>query len=101
MSNASGTIEPGVPDRDTRLNLFESAISGTGNGVVITAPDGSILYVNPAFTKITGFSRDHAIGKNMRILQSGRQSQSFYEAMWLSLKARDSWSGSIWNRRSR
>ena len=100
MSKASGSIVPGLPDRDTRLNVFESAISGTGNGVVITAPDGSILYVNPAFTKITGYSRDHVIGKNMRILQSGYQSQSFYEAMWLSLRAQDSWSGSIWNRRN-
>ncbi len=99
MSNTSITIEPGLPDRDTRLGLFESVISGTRNGIVITTPDGSILYVNPAFMEITGYSRDHVIGKNMRILQSGRQSQSFYEAMWLSLRAQDSWSGSIWNRR--
>ena len=99
MSNASVTIEPGLPDRDVRLSLFESVISGTRNGIVITTPDGSILYVNPAFMEITGYSRDHVIGKNMRILQSGRQSQSFYEAMWLCLRAHDSWSGSIWNRR--
>jgi diguanylate cyclase (GGDEF)-like protein/PAS domain S-box-containing protein len=99
MSNTSVTIEPGLPDRDTRLRLFESVISGTRNGIVITTPDGSILYVNPAFMEITGYSRDHVIGKNMRILQSGRQSQSFYEAMWLSLRAQDSWSGSVWNRR--
>ena len=99
MSNESVTIEPGLPDRDLRLNLFESVISGTRNGIVITTPDGSILYVNPAFMEITGYSRDHVIGKNMRILQSGRQSQSFYEAMWVSLRAQDNWSGSIWNRR--
>ena len=100
MSNASTAIEPGLPDRDVRLSLFESAVNGTRNGIVITTADGSILYVNPAFTEITGYSRDHVIGKNMRILQSGRQSQSFYEAMWVSLRAQDSWSGSVWNRRS-
>jgi len=100
MLNASSRLEPGLPDRDTRLNLFESAITGTRNGVVITSPDGSVLYVNPGFTEITGYSRDHVIGKNMRFLQSGRQSQSFYEAMWLSLRTHDSWSGSVWNRRS-
>ena len=99
MSNANGALEFGLPHRDTRLQLFESAISGTRNGVVITTPDGAILYVNPAFTEITGYSRDHVIGKNMRILQSGRQSQSFYEAMWLSIRTHDSWSGTIWNRR--
>lgn len=100
MSNANGTLELGLPNRDTRLELFEAAITGTSNGIVITTPDGSILYVNPAFTEITGYSRDHVMGKNMRILQSGRQSQSFYEGMWLSLRAQDSWSGSVWNRRS-
>jgi two-component system CheB/CheR fusion protein len=100
MLNVGGNIAPGLPDRDTRLRLFESVITGTRNGIVITSPDGSILYVNPGFTEITGYSRDHVIGKNMRILQSGRQSQSFYEAMWLSLRAHDSWSGSVWNRRS-
>ncbi len=99
MSNASAAIQPGLPDRDVRLSLFESAVNGTRNGIVITTADGSILYVNPAFTEITGYSRDHAIGKNMRILQSGRQSQSFYEAMWVSLRAQDSWSGSVWNGR--
>ena len=100
MSDVSGSIEPGLPDRDTRLSLFESVITGTRNGIVITSLDGSILYVNPGFSEITGYSRDHVIGKNMRILQSGRQSQSFYEAMWLSLRTHDSWSGSVWNRRS-
>jgi diguanylate cyclase (GGDEF)-like protein/PAS domain S-box-containing protein len=92
-------LEPGLPDRNSRLNVFESAINHTRNGVVITTPDGSILFVNPAFTKITGYNRDHVIGKNMRILQSGRQSKSFYEAMWQSLLIQDSWSGTIWNRR--
>ena len=100
MSKASVTMDLGLPDRDTRLSLFESAINGTRNGIVITTTDGTVLYVNPAFTEITGYSRDHVIGKNMRILQSGRQSQSFYEGMWLSLRSQDSWSGSVWNRRS-
>ncbi len=99
MIPSSHVIEPGLPDRDTRLNLFASAITETRNGVVITSPDGSILFVNPAFSEITGYTRDHVIGNNMRILQSGRQSKSFYEAMWLSLRTHDSWSGAIWNRR--
>jgi diguanylate cyclase (GGDEF)-like protein/PAS domain S-box-containing protein len=99
MPHSNDSIGLGLPDRETRLSLFESAITGTRNGVVITTPDGAILYVNPAFTEITGYSRDHVIGKNLRILQSGRQSRSFYEAMWLSLRAQDNWSGSIWNRR--
>jgi diguanylate cyclase (GGDEF)-like protein/PAS domain S-box-containing protein len=93
------TIEPGLPDRDTRLGVFETVVTDTKNGVVVTMPDGHVVFVNPAFTEITGYSRDHVIGKNMRILQSGRQSQSFYEAMWETLRAQGAWSGSIWNRR--
>lgn len=92
-------FEPGLPDRDSRLKIFESVITDTNNGVVITSPDGHVVFVNPAFTAITGYSRDHVIGKNMRILQSGRQSQSFYEAMWLTLRKQGAWSGTIWNRR--
>lgn len=99
MLSSSLVIEPGLPDRTTRLNVFESAINHTKNGVVITGSDGSILFVNPAFTAVTGYNRDHVIGKNMRILQSGRQSKSFYKAMWQSLLTQDSWSGTIWNRR--
>lgn len=99
MLSSTLAIEPGLPDRDARLSVFESVINHTRNGLVITAADGSILFVNPAFTDITGYSRDHVIGKNMRILQSGRQSKSFYEAMWRSLLTRDCWAGTIWNRR--
>lgn len=99
MLSSTLAIEPGLPDGTTRQSIFEAAIGHTKNGVVITTPDGSIVFVNPAFTGITGYSRDHVIGKNMRLLQSGRQSKSFYEAMWQSLLTRDSWSGTIWNRR--
>lgn len=99
MLSATDVVEAGLPHRSTRLSIFEAAIAGTKNGVVITTPDGAIVFVNPAFTEITGYSRDQVIGKNMRILQSGRQSRSFYEAMWLSLRTHDCWSGAIWNRR--
>ena len=99
MFSKPRALEPGLPDRDTRLDVFESIISVTQNGVVVTTPDGHAVYVNPAFTEITGYSRDHVIGKNMRLLQSGRQSQSFYEAMWQALLTEGRWAGTIWNRR--
>jgi diguanylate cyclase (GGDEF)-like protein/PAS domain S-box-containing protein len=99
MLKKDQVIAPGLPDRDTRLGVFESVVTDTKNGVVVTTPDGHAVFVNPAFTEITGYSRDHVIGKNMRILQSGRQSQSFYEAMWQTLRAQGNWSGTIWNRR--
>ena len=58
-----------------------------------------ILRANNAFTKITGYSAEEVIGKNPRILSSGRQDASFYAAMWGSINSTGSWEGEIWNRR--
>jgi len=58
-----------------------------------------ILFVNPGFQRLTGFSAAEAIGKTPRILQSGRQSQEFYAAMWRTIQETGQWHGEIWNRR--
>jgi diguanylate cyclase (GGDEF)-like protein/PAS domain S-box-containing protein len=69
------------------------------NGVVITDPKGVILRVNPAFTRLTGYSAEEAIGQSMALLKSGRQDRLFYQRMWDSLKAKGYWQGEIWNKR--
>lgn len=58
-----------------------------------------ILKVNNAFTQITGFSADEAVGKTPAILKSGRQDAVFYQSMWDSLSQSHYWFGEIWNRR--
>jgi PAS domain S-box-containing protein len=58
-----------------------------------------ILNINNTFSQITGYSREDAIGKNPRILQSGMQSPEFYADMWQALLTEDYWSGEVWNRR--
>jgi diguanylate cyclase (GGDEF)-like protein/PAS domain S-box-containing protein len=75
--------------------VFDNALEG----ISITDASGTIVNVNPAFSRITGYSRDEAIGQNPRILKSGRQSPAFYDAIRSSLVEVGHWSGEIWNRR--
>jgi len=75
--------------------MFESSYAG----MVITDPDGNILSVNGAFTRITGYSPEEALGKNPRILASGRHDQEYFRLMWHEILTNDQWVGEIWNRR--
>lgn len=68
-------------------------------GMLITDADGLILRVNRAFSNITGYAAKEVIGKNTRILSSGRQDANFYAAMWKSINETGAWEGEIWNRR--
>jgi PAS domain S-box-containing protein len=76
-----------------------TAIEQAAEGVVITDTDGIIQYVNPAFSAITGYSRNEALGQNPRILKSGEHDSAFYERMWRDLLAGRVWRGEIVNRR--
>ncbi len=84
---------------EEKLQLAANVFSHSREGIMITAADGSIINVNAAFTYITGYSRDDAIGQTPRILSSGRHTSEFYESMWHSLSQKGHWYGEIWNRR--
>lgn len=68
-------------------------------GAMITDASGTIVSVNPAFTALTGYSAEEAVGQKPSLLQSGRQDASFYADMWRQLRAQGHWSGVVWNRR--
>jgi len=68
-------------------------------GIIITDKDGNILRTNQAFTEITGYSEAEVIGKNPRLLQSGKHTQDFYQQLWNEINTRGRWLGEIWNRR--
>ena len=84
---------------DQSLRQAASVFEHANEGIAITDPQGLILDVNDAYTRITGYSREQLIGRNPRLLSSGRQGPEFYAAMWNSLKLTDQWRGEIWNRR--
>ena len=68
-------------------------------GIMITQADGTILNVNDAFTRITGYGREEVVGRNPRLLSSGLQDKAFYATMWSDLIGKNHWYGEIWNRR--
>ncbi len=68
-------------------------------GMIITDAHGTILRVNRAFTEITGYEVDEAVGEKMSLLKSGRHDAAFYAAMWEGIQRDGSWQGEVWNRR--
>jgi len=84
-----------------RLQRINAAcvFDNSREGIIIASAEGRIIDVNAAFTRITGYSRAEAIGKNPRMLSSGRQDKAFYQKMWQELKTNGHWSGELWNRR--
>ncbi len=68
-------------------------------GMIVTDADGAILRVNRAFTESTGYTEADIVGKNPRLLQSGRHDKDFFRAMWETLSRTGSWQGEIWDRR--
>jgi diguanylate cyclase (GGDEF)-like protein/PAS domain S-box-containing protein len=67
--------------------------------MVITDDKQTILKVNQAFTRTTGYSAEEAIGKTPVLLKSGNQNKQFYDTMWESLNSDKFWAGELWNRR--
>ncbi len=78
---------------------LDVAVEATANSVLITDPQGTITFVNPAFERITGWRREEAVGANPRILSSGQHSRAFFEAMWATLASGRTWHGEFVNRR--
>jgi PAS domain S-box-containing protein len=88
------------PDKNTveQAGLI-TAVEQAADGIVITDTEGAIQYVNPAFTKMTGYSREEVLGKNPRILKSGHHAPELYEDLWKTIQSGEIWHGDMINRR--
>jgi len=82
-----------------RLRLAALVLEHSSEALMITDAANTILEVNPAFTRQTGYSRDDVVGKKPSVLQSGMHDADFYRLMWEALQAEGSWQGEITNRR--
>ena len=78
---------------------LSSAVEQTAESVMITDPEGNIVYVNPAFERVTGYRRAEVMGKNPRILKSGRHDDEFYRQLWKTIVGGGVWSGFLFNKR--
>jgi PAS domain S-box-containing protein len=76
-----------------------AAVEQASDGVVVTGADGNIEYVNPAFTAMTGYTSEEAVGQNPRVLKSGRHPEAFYEDLWNTIRSGRVWHGDLINRR--
>jgi diguanylate cyclase (GGDEF)-like protein/PAS domain S-box-containing protein len=86
-------------EAEGQLHLAASVFEHSNDGIVIADAQGRILEVNAAFSRVTGYSREEALGRNPRMLQSGRHDRAFYQAMWKMIEEQGHWQGEIWNRR--
>lgn len=85
---------------DEALRLHSAALNAAANAIVITALDGTIEWVNAAFSALSGYSAEEAVGRNPRdLVKSGAHEPAFYKRMWDTLLAGDVWSGEMTNRR--
>ncbi|MGN7610996.1 EAL domain-containing protein [Magnetococcales bacterium HHB-1] len=84
---------------EEQLQLMGKVFDNTGEGIIITDSETRIINVNPAFCRITGYSKTEALGETPSLTRSDRHDERFYQAMWAQLERTGQWSGEIWDRR--
>ena len=84
---------------DREIRSLAMGLNAVGESIMMTEKDGTIRYVNPAFTRLTGYSSDEVVGKTPRIWSSGKQTSAFYRQLWTTVQSGEIWSGDLKNRR--
>ena len=101
LSYVSKQVAQAISHKRAELAMRRLAIAveHAAEMIVITGTDGTIEYVNPAFERITGYTREEALGRNPSMLKSGRQDDAFYRVLWQTVGEGGAWSGRLINRR--
>lgn len=84
---------------EQQLRLQGSALESAANAIVITNQKGNVVWVNPAFTKMTGYESVEIVGRNPRVLKSGRHDEAFYKNLWETVLSGRVWQGELVNKR--
>ncbi len=99
MADALAAEIAGRKRREERLRMLSLAVEQSPNTVIVTDISGNIEYVNPHFTKLTGYTLDEVVGKNPRILKSGETPREEYERMWTTITSGGEWHGEFHNKK--
>jgi PAS domain S-box-containing protein len=94
-------ISRDISDRvglEEELRLKSAALEAAANAIVMTDAEGRIIWVNRAFTQLTGYEAAEVLGRNPRVLKSGVQDDAVYEQLWKTIGAGNVWQGEIVNR---
>ncbi len=96
---AAQRIVEGLPS-GIDAGVFQHTVNQADVAISITDAQGDILYVNPAFTRVTGYAADEAIGRNESMLSHKTTPPEVYQSMWQKISRGEAWSGRLINRRS-
>ncbi|BCO09088.1 hypothetical protein GF1_14640 [Desulfolithobacter dissulfuricans] len=88
-----------LAESEDKLRLFSKAVEQSGNSIIITDSRGDIIYVNPHFTRVTGYTLAEVRGKNPRVLKSGSQDSSVHQELWQTLTRGETWKGVLHNKK--
>ena len=86
-------------EAEADMSMAASVCQNIAEALMVTDLDGTIVSINPSFSRITGFTADEVVGHNPRMLKSERHDPLFYENMWQSIRQSGEWRGDVWNRR--
>ena len=84
---------------EERLRLQSTALESAANAIFITDREGRITWVNPAFSRLTGYTAEEALGQTPRLLKSGKHEPAFYQELWETILSGQVWQPEIINRR--
>ncbi len=98
LANALHAVDTALAEKSKQANQLVQVIEQAEEMVILTDIDGVILYVNPAFERISGFNRSEALGQTPRMVKSGEHDQDYYARMWSILLAGKVWQVDFKNR---
>ncbi len=99
LKRLGDALLPSNIDDGQGSSLSDRVISEIGDAIIVTDHNLKIVEINPAFLKVTGYTRDEVIGQTPSLLSSGQHDSDFYQEMWRAINEKGQWKGTIWNRK--